>query len=131
MHPEEIFDRLETLVKELPFDLRHHEDGGHVYPFAWNSNTTGEFNIFNLFKINNWIKTADVNLVIKEWLEFKYAKEFSPVILSDRDTEYWEDGMKTLSNVISTLINLQAYNFRLKEHRSASGIIIGQSTDGN
>jgi hypothetical protein len=131
MHPEEIFERLEILVEKLPFNLPNHEDGGHVYPFAWNSYANGEFNIFNLFKINNWIKPTDVNSVIKEWLEFKYAQEFSPVILSDRETEHWQDGIKTLSNVLNSLINLQAYSFRLQEHRSASGIIIGQTTDGD
>lgn len=131
MHPEEIFDRLEILVDKLPFNLPNHEDGGHVYPFVWNSHANGEFNIFNLFKVNNWIKPTDVNSVIKELLEFKYAEEFSPVILSDREAAHWHDGIEILSTVINSLIDLQAYNFKLQEHRSASGIIIGQTTDGD
>jgi hypothetical protein len=131
MHPEEIFDRLGILVNKLPFNLPNHEDGGNIYPFAWNSDANGEFNIFSLFKINNWIKPADVNSVIKELLEFKYAEEFSPVRLSDRETDYWQDGIKTLSNILNSLIDLQAYNFKLQEHRSASGIILGQTTDGD
>ena len=47
MHPEEIFDEFEVLVNRLPFNLPQHEDGGVVYPFAWNSASMGEFNIFN------------------------------------------------------------------------------------
>jgi hypothetical protein len=131
MHPEELFNRLEILVENLPFDLPNHEDGGYLYPFAWNSHTNGEFNVFNLFKLNNWIKPADVKSVIKELQEFKYAQEFSPVILSDREIAHWQDGIETLSNVINSLIDLQAYNFNLHDFASPSGIIIGQTADGD
>jgi hypothetical protein len=76
MHPEEIFDRLEILANKLPFNLPNHEDGGNIYPFAWDCHANGEFSIFDLFKINNWIQPADVNSVIKELLEdvWKYGE---------------------------------------------------------
>jgi len=66
MDPEEIFDELEILVNRLPFKLPHHEDGGIVYPFAWNSSSMDEFNSFNLLQANEWIKSTDTNLVITQ-----------------------------------------------------------------
>ena len=132
MHPEEIFDELEVLVNRLPFNLPHHEDGGIVYPFAWNSSSMGEFNSFNLLQVNDWIKSTDTNWIINQWKELEYAKRFNELSSRQPEVEAWQDGIEALAQEIYKLTSLQAYKFSLKyEHQSPNGIIIAQIQDGN
>jgi hypothetical protein len=132
MHPEEIFNELELLVDRLPFNLPYHEDGGVVYPFAWNSSVQGEFNIFNLFRANDWIEVTDTDSVIKQWKGLKYARAFRDLSLRKPEVKAWQDGVETLAQEIGKLTNLQAYDFRLKgDYISPSGIIIAQNNQGD
>ena len=130
MHPEEIFDELEVLVDRLPFNLPHHEDGGVVDPFAWNS-SVGEFNSFNLLQANDWIKLTDANVIINQWKELEYARRFNELSSRKAEVEAWQDGIEDLAQEVYKLTNLQAYNFSLKcDHQSPNGIIIAQMQDG-
>lgn len=133
IHPntEQIFATLELLVDRLPFDLPCHEDGGYVYPFIWNSNIQGEFNTFNLCRLNNWIKLTDMALVIKQWQGLTYTKAFSESILNDAQIEAWQDGIRSLEQSINCLNNLQAYDFQFPNDVSPNGIILGQTDDGH
>ncbi|AFY96181.1 nuclease A inhibitor family protein [Chamaesiphon minutus] len=132
MHPEEIFDELEVLVNGLPFNLPHHEDGGVLYPFAWNSTSMGEFNSFNLLQSNEWIKPTDVNVVIKQWKELEYAKSFNELSSRQPEVDAWQDGIEALNREIDKLISSQAYYFSSeRELGSPNGIIIAQMQDGN
>ena len=99
MHPEEIFDELEVLVDRLPFNLPHHEDGGVVDPFAWNS-SVGEFNSFNLLQANDWIKLTDANVIINQWKELEYARRFNELSSRKAEVEAWQDGIEDLAQDI-------------------------------
>jgi Nuclease A inhibitor-like protein len=76
MHPEELFDEFKVLVNGLPFNLPYHENGGVVYPFPWNSSVKGEFNIFNLFRDNDWVHLVDIDSTVKQWKGLGYARKF-------------------------------------------------------
>lgn len=131
MHPEEIFDTLEILVDKLPFNLPHHEDGGRVYPFAWNTNNQGQFNVLNLCQYNDWIKSSDVDTVINQWHDLSYVKSFNGGSFDGLEIGGWQEGIKSLALAIGSLNNLQAYNFRIKNgFHLQDGIIIGQTSDG-
>jgi hypothetical protein len=135
---EQIFASLELLVDRLPFDLPNHEDGGYVYPFIWDSNIHGEFNTFHLCRSNNWIKLTDAALVIKQWQGLEYAKAFNDFSLNDTAIKAWQDGIRSLEQIISSMLsfdrrlnNLQPYDFQLPNDVSPNGIILIQTDDGN
>jgi Nuclease A inhibitor-like protein len=131
MFPEQIFASLEILVDRLPFDLPSHEDGGHVYPFIWDSKVQAEFNIFNLCRSNGWIKLTDAALVIKQWQGLAYAQAFNDFSLNDREIEAWQNGIGSLAQSVNYLNNLQAYDFQFRSDVSPNGIILGQTNDDN
>ncbi len=136
---EQIFASLELLVDRVPFDLPYHEDGGHIYPFIWDSNIHGEFNTFNLCCSNNWTKLTDAALVIKQWQGLAYAKAFNDFSLNIEEITAWQDGIKSLEQIVlgadspveNRLNNLQAYDFQFRGELSPNGIIIGQTNDSN
>jgi hypothetical protein len=131
MFPEQIFASLEILVDQLPFDLPYHEDGGYVYPFIWDSKVQADFNIFNLYRSNNWIKLTDAALVIKQWQGLGYAKAFNAFALNDGEIEAWQNGIESLAQSVNCLNNLQAYDFQFRSDVLSNGIILGQTNDGN
>jgi hypothetical protein len=136
---EQIFASLEILVERLPFDLPYHEDGGHVYPFVWNTQVQSEFNIFNLCRSNGWIKLTDAPLVIKQWQGLEYTKAFNDeeheeineFFLNDENIHAWQDGIRSLAQSIDRLDNIQAYDFQFRSDVSPNGIILGRDNDGN
>ena len=115
----------------MPFDLPCHEDGGYVYPFIWDSNIQAEFNTLNLCRSNNWIKLTDAALVIKQWQGLAYAKAFNDFSLNGEEIEAWEDGIRSLAQILNSLNNLQAYDFQFRSDVSPNGIILAQTNDGN
>jgi Nuclease A inhibitor-like protein len=131
MRPEQIFASLELLVDRLPFDLPYHEDGGYVYPFIWDRKVQAEFNIFNLYRSNSWVKLTDTALVIKQWEGLGYAQVFNDFSLNDGEIGAWQNGIKSLAQSLNYLNNLQAYDFQFQSDVPPNGIILGQTNEGN
>jgi Nuclease A inhibitor-like protein len=131
MRPEQIFASLELLVDRLPFDLPYHEDGGYVYPFIWDRKVQAEFNIFNLYRSNSWVKLTDSALVIKQWEGLGYAQVFNDFSLNDGEIGAWQNGIKSLAQSLNYLNNLQAYDFQFQSDVPPNGIILGQTNEGN
>ncbi len=135
MRPEQIFASLELLVDRLPFDLPCHEDGGYVYPFIWDCKVQAQFNIFNLCRSNSWVKLTDAALVIKQWEGLEYTRSFNDeendFSLNDEETETWQNDIRSLSQSLNYLNNLQAYDFQFQSDVPPNGIILGQANDSN
>jgi hypothetical protein len=131
MRPEQIFASLELLVDRLPFDLPCHEDGGYVHPFIWDCKVQAEFNIFNLFRSNSWVKLTDSALVIKQWNGLGYAQAFNDFSLNDGEIGAWQTGIGSLAHSLNCLNNLQAYDFQFPSDVPPNGIILGQTNDGD
>lgn len=137
MHPktEQIFASLELLIDSLPFYSPVYRDTGQVYsrPFIWDSNVQGEFNIFNLCRSSEYIKSTDISLVIKQWQELEYAQALNGFLFDDEERKTWRDSIESLSQVFSSLTNIQAYDFHFEYYKrrqiSPNGIIIGQIDD--
>jgi Nuclease A inhibitor-like protein len=134
MHPktEQIFASLELLIDSLPFYSPVYRDTGRVYshPFIWDSNTQGEFNIFNLCRAKEYIKSTDSSLIIKQWQDLEYAQALNGFLFNTEERANWQDGIESLAEAFSSLKNIQAYDFHFQYYNrreiSPNGIIIGK-----
>ena len=126
---EQAYGTLELLIEKLSFDLPGHEDGGYIYPFSWEEETLGEFNIFSLCQNNNWLKITDTDNVIKSWRQLEYARYFDNSVLTTDKINNWESNIDSLEQMISDLDNLESYMFQNSSYGSNPNIILGQIED--
>ncbi|MGL5875440.1 MAG: nuclease A inhibitor family protein [Xenococcaceae cyanobacterium] len=127
---EQAYGTLELLVDKLSFDLPGHENGGYIYPLVWDETAQGEFNIFNLCQLKNWLKLTDADAVIKSWQQLEYAKCFNDFSLNPEQIKTWEDNIKSLWQIINHhLDNLESYIFNIGFYDKSPNIIIGHTKD--
>ncbi|AFZ57462.1 hypothetical protein H6G54_26335 [Anabaena cylindrica FACHB-243] len=139
MNPEteQTIGTLELLVEQLPYiRLPGHEDGNYIYPFVWERNTQGDFNVLNLCLFKNWFKLTDADVIITRLKELKYAKCFNDFSLNQEQIKAWENKIELLWQVISNnLDNLESYLFTVSYWDEVDvpvpGIIVGQTKDKN
>ena len=126
---EQIYGTLELLVNKLSFDLPGHEDGGYIYPYAWEEEIQGEFNIFNLCQHNNWLKLTDRQNIITSWRQLESARRFDDFSLTLEEIKAWESNINSLASIIQSSSNLEVYQFQNIPHSSQYNIILGQIDD--
>lgn len=132
MHPktEQTFGSLEILVESVPcISLSGHEDGGYLYPFAWDVSQDREFNAFNLCISKGWLKLTDKDIVLKNWLEMSYLQSFNAFRIQHEEKLVRQNQITNLFQVINqNLKDISSFTLT-SYYTNEVGSIVGQTID--